>query len=127
MPPRQKKTKLSPEVLLARRLKSGLSQKDFWNKYGATQSAGSRYENGEKLPKPLEALLLWKGTEEFDFKEISTKKIKDLRKRLGLDQYTFWKEVKVTQSGGSRYESGRRIPKPTRALIRLMYGEWAKL
>ena len=43
------------------------------------------------------------------------------RKRIGLTQLYFWKHLGVTQSGGSRYESGRRIPAPTRKLIYAVY------
>ena len=127
MPPRQKKANLSPKTLLELRRKSGLSQRSFWKQFGATQSAGSRYENGGKLPRSLEALLMIKDTKKFDFQEISTEKIKTLRQKLGLDQTAFWEQVKVTQSGGSRYENGHNVPKPTRALIRVIYGEWVKL
>ena len=40
------------------RKKEGLNQKDFWARYGVTQSGGSRYESGRNIPKPL-AILLW--------------------------------------------------------------------
>ena len=43
------------------------------------------------------------------------------RKELKLNQADFWRELGVTQSGGSRYESGRTIPSPTRKLIHLMH------
>lgn len=33
-----------------------------------------------------------------------------LRRRLGMNQADFWHQVSVTQSGGSRYESGRTMP-----------------
>lgn len=41
------------------------------------------------------------------------------RKALGENQLTFWRRFGVTQSGGSRYETGRSIPKPVRLLIAL--------
>lgn len=44
-----------------------------------------------------------------------------LRKRLGLNQQQFWNPVGVTQSGGSRYESGRVIPKPVKMLLDARY------
>jgi len=44
-----------------------------------------------------------------------------IRLRLGLNQQEFWGRIGVTQSGGSRYESGRRMPKPVRALLRLVH------
>ena len=46
-----------------------------------------------------------------------------LRQRLGLNQQQFWAAVGVTQSGGSRYESGRDMPKPVRELVRLVHIE----
>ena len=33
-----------------------------------------------------------------------------IRKKLSLNQSDFWTPFGVTQSGGSRYESGRNIP-----------------
>lgn len=52
-----------------------------------------------------------------------TFKPRDLRHRLGLNQQEFWCAVGVTQSGGSRYESGRNMPKPVRELVRLVHIE----
>lgn len=46
---------------------------------------------------------------------------RDLRKKLGLNQMQFWSQIGVTQSGGSRYESGRSMPRPVRELLRLVY------
>lgn len=46
-----------------------------------------------------------------------------LRELSGLDQTEFWGRVGVTQPGGSRYENGRRLPKPVQALLRLVYIE----
>jgi hypothetical protein len=46
-----------------------------------------------------------------------------LRQRLGLNQQQFWSAVGVTQSGGSRYESGRDMPKPVTELVRLVHIE----
>lgn len=46
---------------------------------------------------------------------------RSLRQRLGLNQAEFWKRVGVTQSGGSRYENDRRIPKPVLELLRAIY------
>jgi len=47
----------------------------------------------------------------------------DIRRRLGLNQSEFWGKIGVTQSGGSRYESGRNMPKPVRELLRLVHVE----
>lgn len=52
---------------------------------------------------------------------------RDIRKKLGLNQMDFWSEIGVTQSGGSRYESGRSMSKPVRELLRLVYLEHVPL
>jgi len=44
-----------------------------------------------------------------------------LRKSLGLNQSDFWSRLSVTQSGGSRYENGRRMPGPVRKLLGIVY------
>lgn len=44
------------------------------------------------------------------------------RKKLGLTQAQYWLPVGVTQSGGSRYENGRDIPKTVQTLLELRYG-----
>lgn len=54
---------------------------------------------------------------------MKTLKPRELRKRLGLNQQHFWSAVGVTQSGGSRYESGRNMPRPVRELVRLVHIE----
>ncbi|WP_092400925.1 MULTISPECIES: helix-turn-helix domain-containing protein [Candidatus Ichthyocystis] len=48
---------------------------------------------------------------------------REIRKKLGLNQQQFWEQVGVTQSGGSRYESGRSIPKPVLMLLQLVHME----
>ena len=48
---------------------------------------------------------------------------RQLRHRLGINQMEFWSAVGVTQSGGSRYETGRNMPKPVRELVRLVHIE----
>jgi transcriptional regulator with XRE-family HTH domain len=50
-------------------------------------------------------------------------KPREIRQRLGLNQQEFWTKIGVTQSGGSRYESGRSMPKPVRELLRLVHVE----
>jgi transcriptional regulator with XRE-family HTH domain len=56
-----------------------------------------------------------KATEKIDAREI--------RRKLGLNQSQFWAKIGVTQSGGSRYESGRNMPRPVQALLRLVHVE----
>ena len=48
--------------------------------------------------------------------------VKQLRNKLNLNQSDFWYRVGVTQSGGSRYESGRKIPKAVQKLLVIAYG-----
>jgi transcriptional regulator with XRE-family HTH domain len=51
------------------------------------------------------------------------KRAQKLRIKLGLRQDQFWSRVGVTQSAGSRYETGsRRLPVPLQMLIELAYG-----
>ncbi|MBL8376991.1 MAG: helix-turn-helix domain-containing protein [Burkholderiales bacterium] len=52
---------------------------------------------------------------------------REIRQRLGLNQDEFWTKIGVTQSGGSRYESGREMPKPVRELLRLVHVEQVDL
>lgn len=48
---------------------------------------------------------------------------REIRRKLGMNQQEFWTQIGVTQSGGSRYESGRDMPKPVRELLRLVHVE----
>jgi len=49
--------------------------------------------------------------------------VREIRRKLGMNQSEFWSQLGVTQSGGSRYESGRNIPRPVQALLRLVHME----
>jgi DNA-binding transcriptional regulator YiaG len=44
-----------------------------------------------------------------------------LREKLRLNQSDFWARIQVTQSGGSRYENGRAMPRPVRKLLGIVY------
>ena len=63
----------------------------------------------------------------FEIKETTVKKLeknlnlRKLRRSLGLNQHDFWSVVGVTQSGGSRYETGRTMSNPVRELVRLVH------
>src|SRR5438105_12108129 len=48
---------------------------------------------------------------------------REIRRRLGLNREQFWTQIGVTQSGGSRYESGREMPRPVKELLRLVHVE----
>jgi hypothetical protein len=52
-----RKKKLDFSDIQTDRQKQGENQKDFWKRYGVTQSGGSRYESGRNIPKPLAILL----------------------------------------------------------------------
>ncbi|MEX2162633.1 MAG: hypothetical protein WD823_00095 [Sulfuricaulis sp.] len=52
---------------------------------------------------------------------------RDIRRKLRMNQQEFWSRIGVTQSGGSRYESGRGMPKPVRELLRLVHIEGIEL
>lgn len=52
---------------------------------------------------------------------------KEIRRSLGMNQQEFWTRIGVTQSGGSRYEAGRNMPKPVQELLRLVHVEQVDL
>lgn len=43
--------------------------------------------------------------------------IKDIRKFRGENQHVFWSRYGLTQTSGSKYETGRKIPLPLSILI----------
>jgi len=49
-----------------------------------------------------------------------------MRQKTGLNQSEFWSRVGAGQSAGSRYETGRSIPKATQMLLRIAYGTKAQ-
>lgn len=123
----------------------GLGQAAFWKRVFVTQSGGSRYESGRNVPRSVMTLLRLVYTLPDDaeaflaqlrapyqalppvrvklYREArSGADLKILRKALGINQTTFWDGLQATQSGGSRYESGRNIPASIRALIILVFG-----
>ena len=53
--------------------------------------------------------------------------LRKLRRSLGLNQQEFWSAVGVTQSGGSRYETGRSMSNPVSELVRLVHLEGINL
>lgn len=50
-------------------------------------------------------------------KKLDFANIRTSRRLSGLNQHEYWSRYGITQSGGSRYESGRCIPKPAAMLI----------
>lgn len=59
-------------------------------------------------------------------RKTTTKNLKLTRQKLNMNQHDFWSRLGVTQSGGSRYENGRSIPKPTATIVTLAYDTPAK-
>ena len=49
-----------------------------------------------------------------------------MRQKAGTNQTQFWQRVGIGQSAGSRYESGRNIPRPVQMLLRIAYGAKAQ-
>jgi transcriptional regulator with XRE-family HTH domain len=47
--------------------------------------------------------------------------IREVRLAGGRNQADFWSEVGVTQSGGSRYENERDMPRPVKMLLALNF------
>lgn len=56
----------------------------------------------------------------------SAEEIKAFRQKHGMNQSQFWGRVGVTQSGGSRYESERNIPRPVQLLLHIAYAPDAR-
>lgn len=56
-------------------------------------------------------------------KPITGQAAKAMRLKAGLNQADFWNPLGVTQSGASRYETGRKIPKPVQELLVIARGE----
>jgi len=52
--------------------------------------------------------------------------VRELRQKLRMNQADFWAHFHTTQSGGSRYESGREIPRPVQALLNIAFGSETK-
>lgn len=64
-----------------------------------------------------------KGSTEKPAKKLpSIRNYRELRRKMDISQSEFWTRIGVTQSGGSRYETMRKVPKTTQAVIDLTYG-----
>jgi transcriptional regulator with XRE-family HTH domain len=48
---------------------------------------------------------------------------REIRFKLGMTQQDFWSRIGITQSGGSRYECGRNMPRPVQEMLRLVHVE----
>jgi predicted transcriptional regulator len=49
------------------------------------------------------------------------KDYRSLRRKMDLNQSEFWGRLGITQSGGSRYEDGRKVPRAVAVLAHLVY------
>ena len=56
-------------------------------------------------------------------RQVTGQELHKLRSELGINQSAFWAAFGVTQSAGSRYESGRKMLEPTRKLFIRVYGD----
>jgi len=54
------------------------------------------------------------------------KEARELRRERRMNQGEFWSIFQTTQSGGSRYESGRDIPESVQVLLNIAFGTEAK-
>jgi len=115
----------------------GLSQEEFWSMIGVTQSAGSRYERKRAMPKPVAALLglvygngiaPLSGRMDLINGDMVNANLKprEIRYKLGLSQLEFWSNIGTTQSAGSRYESGRAMPRTVQTLLHLVRTNFVK-
>lgn len=52
-----KTVKLNFKSMVEYRRLTGMNQAEFWQRFGVTQSGGSRYETGRNIPKPIQLLL----------------------------------------------------------------------
>lgn len=47
--------------------------------------------------------------------------IRAFRQKQAMNQAEFWSRIAITQSGGSRYETGRNIPETVKLLLHIAY------
>ena len=146
-PPSQSLKRLPSELrpLHALRTSLGVSQVQFWGAVLVTQSAGSRYESGQRPPTQVAVLLRLAYDPQSAARALlaelrqalpadyvpktnsvaaatTGEGVRALRKLTGMTQTQFWTRVMVTQSGGHRYESGRDIPSCVQAMLKLVFG-----
>ena len=97
----------------------------YWQQYNESYISKVWIES-----RPSRRCLACLGVRTYERKAMSTEKAnekviepREIRRKLGLNQQQFWSKIGVTQSGGSRYESGRNMPRPVRELLRLVHVE----
>jgi transcriptional regulator with XRE-family HTH domain len=121
----------TPAQLRVLRQKQGLNQHEFWSLFGVTQSGGSRYEGGRRLPSALVLLLHLRHSGKLTDKDLiragKTRKtgenaLRTQRLAQGLiSQKDFWRRFGVLQTAGSRYETGRALPPRPVALLMALW------
>ena len=60
-------------------------------------------------------------------KRFTGDEVRELRRKCVMNQSEFWARFMTTQSGGSRYESGRDIPEPVQVLLNIAFGAEGKV
>ncbi|MCB1966955.1 MAG: hypothetical protein KDI64_13195 [Candidatus Accumulibacter sp.] len=114
-------------------------QATFWGRVGIGQSAGCRIERSRRISPYAAILLKLRMQGELDDSQLDAlaraiqgrtgKRDRDAlvrltlcspgtyRRRLGEQQAVFWGRVGITQSGGSRLESGQAMPAPVQLML----------
>jgi transcriptional regulator with XRE-family HTH domain len=86
----------------------GVNQQQFWNKVGVTQSAGSRYEGGRVMPKPVRELVRLVHVEGIDLTDASGDDFRVARK-LRATQPQLYRRLAAADEGKPR-GAGRGEP-----------------
>lgn len=111
---------------------SGVTPETF-DAFKSAESPGSFFGANIKGKFDFKKITEKKGRREMTAKTTKTTKkstIKDyraLRRKMDLNQTEFWNRLGVTQSGGCRYESGRKVPKAVAVLAHLVYVQGMEL
>lgn len=69
-----RKKRINLHDIQSYRTARGENQCQFWQRFGVTQSGGSRYENGRTIPPPVALLLVLFLTEQVDDNVLSLAK-----------------------------------------------------
>lgn len=107
-----------------------MTQQVFWSRFGVNQSSGCRYELGGTMTLPVAILIVLREQKTLSEDRLSkagawlasgeSKVLADIakfRRELGLTQTEFWAPLGLTQSAGSRYESGHSLPSAVSMLL----------
>ena len=91
----------------------GVNQQQFWSKVGVTQSAGSRYEGGRAMPKPVRELVRLVHVEGIDLTNVCGADVRVGRKLRATQPQLYRRlatgdEGKASTSSAARGEPRRR-------------------